>query len=112
MSEPLTPPTPPALADEQAKRSSLCSDWVGSGAGQTLARPTAAGWWWWRKKGAWLMVEVHACRSGLYCPFLDMADAKANGHLGYKEWLGEWAGPLMPPPLPSDQAHAPATQKL
>lgn len=66
-------------------------------------RPTVAGWWWWRKKGEWLMVEVHECPSGLYCPCLNMADSKANGNLGYGLWLGVWAGPLTPPPVPTGQ---------
>lgn len=62
---------------------------------QTLHRPTAAGWWWYRYQlSSWSPQLVTALDDGrLYCPSLAMWDGKNK----CAHWVGEWAGPLVPP---------------
>ena len=79
--------------------------------GQTLTRPTAAGWWWWwarsmrTGKDEWTIVQVDSYEWGgsthLYCHSQGMSDDGDGGRA--RVWGGLWAGPLTPPVGPTEK---------
>jgi hypothetical protein len=92
------------LAPEPARPSEgsvTCSDLVGDTAGQTLNRPTAAGWWWTRPDASclWRIVEITIGHDGRLW-VQDMGDEEPDVLLGGLDWW-EWAGPLVPPVSPT-----------
>lgn len=132
-------PLPSAMSDARAKTANEATDFMkpktetteqdsrslnavlGDTEGQTLNRPTEAGWWWWLArsmrtgKDEWSIVHVEsyewAGETHLFCHSQGMSDGGEAGRS--RVWCGLWAGPLTPPVSPNDEvSHGSAEKKL